>query len=339
MNIIAPKHIIISRTDSIGDVILTLPMAGLLKEKHPDCRITFLGRAYTKPIIALSRHVDAFADWDEIRVMDMKGQEEKVRELEAGLIIHVFPVGAISRLAKKAGIPARMGTTNRLFHWTTCNRLVAMSRRRSKLHEAQLNIRLIRSLTGVGHIPLQDLPAYYGLKDMYPLDPDLEQCFDRQRFNLILHPGSKGSAREWGLDNFRALIRILPEEKFNILITGTKEEGEGIRQSGLFEESKGVTDLTGKVDLQGLISVIARSDGLLAASTGPLHIAAALGKHALGIYPPIRPMDPGRWAPVGINASHLVVDKTCSDCRGEQECHCMKEISPEQVMEYFAKIV
>lgn len=64
------------------------------------------------------------------------------------------------------------------------------------------------------------------------------------------------------------------------------------------------------MNLKQFISFIAAADGLIAASTGPLHIAAALGKVALGIYPPIKPMHPpGRWAPLGKNASYLVLEK------------------------------
>ena len=36
------KKIIISRTDAIGDVILTLPICGILKMYYPDCKIVFL---------------------------------------------------------------------------------------------------------------------------------------------------------------------------------------------------------------------------------------------------------------------------------------------------------
>jgi heptosyltransferase-3 len=52
--------IIISRTDSIGDVVLTLPMAGIIKQFLPQSNIIFLGRNYTKDVIALSEHVDEF---------------------------------------------------------------------------------------------------------------------------------------------------------------------------------------------------------------------------------------------------------------------------------------
>ena len=72
---------------------------------------------------------------------------------------------------------------------------------------------------------------------------------------------------------------------------------------------------------------------LVAASTGPLHIAAALGKKAIGLYAPMRPIHPARWKPIGSNAQYLVINKNCSDCRKTQNCHCIREIKAAQVVE------
>jgi heptosyltransferase III len=70
---------------------------------------------------------------------------------------------------------------------------------------------------------------------------------------------------------------------------------------------------------------------LVACSTGPLHIAAALGKKAIGIFPPIRPMHPQRWQPVGVQAQTLCVSKLCEACRKNMQCACIQEITPSQV--------
>ena len=98
----------------------------------------------------------------------------------------------------------------------------------------------------------------------------------------------------------------------------------------LFEKAGDkVTDITGKMNLYEFISFIAKADGLIANSTGPLHIAAALGKDALGIYPPMRPIHPGRWAPLGPKAKVFVLAKFCKDCKKDPgSCHCIMEVSP-----------
>lgn len=321
------ERIILSRTDSIGDVMLTLPVAGLLKQINPQSELYFLGKTYTKDVVETSEYIDHFLDWDQIQKRSAEEQIQKFRNTRADTIIHVFPNKEIARLAKKAGIPKRIGTTGRLFHYVSCNKLVPLSRRRSELHEAQLNIKLANSLTGAIHPSLNEIAGLYGFSKVMPLNENDRNRLSKEKFNLILHPKSKGSAREWGLQNFAKLIEILPKDQFEIFITGTKEEGDLVR-TDILDPFPYIVDLTGKFSLQELISFIAEADGLVSASTGPLHMAAALGKLALGIYPPIRPMHPGRWAPIGKHATYLVADKECSDCRKSTQCECMLGISP-----------
>ena len=61
--------IILSRTDNLGDVILTLPMAGVLKQHFPGVHIVFLGKSYTRPLIDACEFVDEFLNWDELKQM------------------------------------------------------------------------------------------------------------------------------------------------------------------------------------------------------------------------------------------------------------------------------
>lgn len=323
-----PERIIISRTDSIGDVILTLPMATLLKQLLPGCTVIFLGSSYTKDIVACCPDVDEFYDWKTADLADIK----------ADTIIHVLPRPELAKAARRAKIQNRVGTTNRLYHWWTCNWLIGLSRKKSDLHESQLNLKL--------------LTVFEGVKKQYSLDEvvdlmnfksakascDAVQYIDNQKFNLILHPKSKGSAREWGLDNFKRLIEILPADSFKIFICGTENEGAMVRDALLSTPRENTVDLTGKLSLADYIAFIDHCDGLVAASTGPLHIAAALGKHALGLYPPIRPMHPGRWACIGKNAKVFVTDRQCDECRKTQDCRCMRMIEPEMLKSYLVNL-
>jgi ADP-heptose:LPS heptosyltransferase len=134
---------IISRTDAIGDVVLTLPVAGVLRSLYPSARILFLGRAYTRDIIDACTHIDGFLDWDQLKESSPAAQ---LAATGADTIIHIFPDKTIARAAWKARIPQRIGTTNRLYHWLYCNIRVPLSRKNSPWHEAQLNLRLLGPL-------------------------------------------------------------------------------------------------------------------------------------------------------------------------------------------------
>jgi heptosyltransferase-3 len=84
------KTIIISRTDSIGDVVLTLPMAGLIKKFYPQSKVIFLGKTYTEPVVALSKHVDEFINWDELQ--KLPNTVEVLKSYKADVLYMFFPI-------------------------------------------------------------------------------------------------------------------------------------------------------------------------------------------------------------------------------------------------------
>lgn len=335
MQNITPKRLIISRTDSIGDVILTLPVAGELKRMFPDIHILFLGSSYTRPIVECCPHVDEFVDWTEIGKLSDVDKVLAFKKMRADTILHVFPRPEIAKLAKRAGIPVRIGTSHRVYHWLTCNTKVKLSRRHSDLHESQLNLQLLSPL---GYVPLDSLAEVSERLSMVPpaLDTETQRWLDPSRFNLILHPKSKGSAREWGIDHFCQLVDLLPADRFHIFLCGTAAERE--KMGALLDKvGENVTDLCGKLSLSQYIAFIAAADALVAASTGPLHIAAAVGTHAVGLYPPMRPIHPGRWRPLGDHVKVFCVEKECEACRHTMDCACMKAIAPEMVAAYLTE--
>ena len=91
MKSMKPERIIISRTDNIGDVVLCLPMAGVLKKHFPDCKIIFLGNSYTQAIIESCEFVDEFIDGKLIIQAEENSAVNVLKNLNADVIIHVFP--------------------------------------------------------------------------------------------------------------------------------------------------------------------------------------------------------------------------------------------------------
>lgn len=301
---IKTQHILISRTDAIGDVVLTLPMCGYLKSIYPDVRISFLGRTYTGPIINNCAAIDAFINYDELKTLPHAEQVAALKAKHIDVIIHVYPRKEVAALAKDAGIKLRIGTTNRVYHWLNCNKLVKLSRKRSLLHEAQLNIVLLQGL-GITQVPeISQLPDYYNFKPKDDLPQQFAALMDQKRFNLIIHPKSHGSGREWSLQRFAELIALLPAEKFKIFISGSEKE-KTVLKDWITTLPDTVTDITGKMSLPQFIQFIAAADGLIAAGTGPLHIAAETGIHALGLFPTLPSIHARRWGPIGKRAGYI----------------------------------
>lgn len=319
------KKIIISRTDSLGDVVLTLPLAGFLKQNIPGVQIIFIGRTYTRALIESCIYVDEFVEREKF--IQHPGL---VSNKNTEVIIFAYPDIAVAKAAVQAGVSCRIGTSHRWFHWWYCNQLVSFSRRNADLHESQLNFKLLKPFAFSIVPAIDQISQWYGLQSTgYHTFSALEK---EHRFKLIIHPKSKGSSREWPLKNYLELIKQLSSDNIKVYVTGTVQEGELIKNEmpEIFDFAH-VQDTTGQYTLEELMHFIERCDALIACSTGPLHIAAALGKPVVGIYPPMRPLHAGRWGPVGQHASVLALDKTCNACKGQHICACIEAISPARV--------
>lgn len=305
-----PQKIVISRTDSIGDVVLTLPLAGILKERFPATKIIFFGNTYTRPIIACCEYVDEIWEWATVEKMDFDEQVSWLKKQEVDTFLHIFPRKAIAQLAKAAEIKNRVGTSHRLYHWLTCNYRPNFTRKKSDLHEAQLNTKLLEPLRIGADFSLKELNEQVGFTKIPDLPEKFQALLDTGKTNVILHPKSQGSAIEWGVDKFIALSEALNPKQFSIFFTGTEKEATFFRTA--LPKTKNIHDLSGQMTLDELIAFISKSDILVAASTGPLHIAGITGIRSIGLFSSKKPIHFGRWKPLGTNVL-VFEDKKNSD--------------------------
>ena len=291
-----PSSLAIARTDSIGDVIVTLPLCGFIKKHSPNTRIVFIGRSYTQAIVEACPYVDEFLNFDK----------HAESNLNVDACVFAFPDGEVMKWVKAQGVKKRIATGSRIASWKFSNNRVFFSRKNSDLHESQLNFYLLRPF-GV-----EDIPSLEEIRLWHVLKPQVESPIQLEpnKRSVVFHMLSKGSALNWSLHQYQELASLLPPADFNIYITGTEEEGVRIRKDFRFDSH--IIDLSGKLSLPQLIAFISSCETLVAASTGPLHIASAVGIRAIGLYPSKRPMHPERWMPLGAKATYLedgVVDE------------------------------
>lgn len=329
---LSKKRIILSKTNKMGDVLIALPTASLLKKVAPDCHIIMLVSEYTKMLPKHCPAVDEYIAWDDPAVK--QDLVTALKKCNADIIIHLRGRKKIAQAAKAAGIPLRIGATNRLYNWLYCNKLCRVNRKKNApFHDTQLDIQHILPL--INH----NLPDREEIANLIQFEPEqtpenIKTYLDPNKFNIILHPNcdTQAGKREWSLESFAAVIKALDKDQFQIFITGTEADGNKIR-SAVCTPYPQVTDMTGKLDLNGLMQFIQSADGLVAGSTGPLHMAASLGIHALGLYTPAPGHEAKRWGPIGKKAEYLVTDKPgCRACLKNGNCVCIDEITPEQVV-------
>jgi ADP-heptose:LPS heptosyltransferase/glycosyltransferase involved in cell wall biosynthesis len=293
----AMKRFIICRTDAIGDVVLSLPIAAAIKADRPDAHVAFCVRAYAAAVVACSPFVDEILIWDP-------GQENFSQEpgaFDAGVL--AFPDSAVLKALRAIKVGRIAGTGRRLHTVARLNDPVWSGRKFSGLHEAEHGLKLLERW-GIPPLEGDQLDAATRL-NAPPPSATVELLLDGKT-PVLIHPGSAGSAGNWPVEKFAELGRTLVEHGHRVLVTGTEDEGVEFRDA--FPWSTGLVDTTGQLRLEELIALIGQSELLVASSTGPLHIAAGIGIRCLGLYQAQAPMWPARWAPIGPKASWIAAD-------------------------------
>jgi ADP-heptose:LPS heptosyltransferase len=331
---ISPKNLLIVRTDRIGDVVLTLPLAALMKKKHPGCKVSFLIREYTLPLLQGNPFID------DILLLDMdksgKGKSavlKAIRKKKFDSCVIVSPNFEITKLIYRARIPLRIGTGYRWYSFLF-NERIYEHRKYGEKHELEYNIDLLNifgldSERDRDHISFDikipeasagNIPALLEKKGI-PAGNDI----------IILHPGSGGSAVDLPPEKFRLLAGLLSElENITVVITGSAAEKE---LADTVKGSSKAVSLAGELSLHDLMALIRRSRILAANSTGPLHIAAALGIYTIGFFPKIPSCSAKRWGPYTSNKMVYTPQIDCSNCTREQceRLDCMNSINIQDV--------
>lgn len=278
------NRIVISRTDRIGDVILTLPLAAKAKEIFPNAKIYFLCNEYVKDIVSLS------ADVDEILIFNNNLSELKsvFNNIKPDLIINSFPDFKIALAGILSGIKFRIGTAYRWYSFLF-NLKVKEHRKECKHHEYEYNINLLKNF-------FPELNYNFNYKLKRNLFTNLDYLNLPEKY-FILHPTSGGSSVDVSPEILKIFLsKYNGQEK--IIITGSEndETFNSNLLSGINNEK--IINLTGKLNLNGLVSLISGCELMIANSTGPLHIAGMLNKPVIGFYPEEIPMNEKRWGPL-----------------------------------------
>ena len=119
-----PDTIILSRPDALGDAVVTMTTAGWIKKHGPDARLVVIAKEYTRAIWQRCAHVDRVITLEDLERAGEGTAPIELKMIRAGAIVHVFPHRVLARWAKAAGIPRRIGTSHRWWHWFTCNERV-----------------------------------------------------------------------------------------------------------------------------------------------------------------------------------------------------------------------
>ncbi|MFQ5498324.1 MAG: glycosyltransferase family 9 protein [Candidatus Zixiibacteriota bacterium] len=322
-------RILVSRTDRLGDLILALPFAATLKARYPECSVEVLASLYASPILENNNSVDRIVRVQNDQLVSNKAYKKdllhRIKMSEYRIVVALYPEKHVCQLFYKAGIPIRVGTAGR-FHSVYFSHHLLHSRKSNRRHEYEYNLEFLRFFRG-GEIVEQ--PTVYPLeRELHNARRILREAGVAERF-VVLHPGSGGSAERWPVERFIELYDRLRLSGVGVVVSGSEREGTMIRQL-IGDRPDPLMEITGETDLRTLAAVLSLANIVVANSTGPLHLASAVGTRVVGLYPGRRVMSPNRWGPLG--PENRVIQPSSTDCQcPPHQCRCMETISVDDV--------
>ena len=336
MNSPRPKHILVARTDKVGDLLLSLPTFQALRKAFPDARITALVSPYAKEIVQNHPAVDAVEVYEKgDRIFTLT---QRLETLKPDVFIALYPRFLQVLAARLVGIPTRIGTAYRWYSFLLTDK-IKVHRSVCDRHEVEYNLDLAKPL---GVTPKNE-------KIQFPLT-ESERSFARDLLKergikpkghyVIVHPGHKGSALNWKPERYGQVVAQLCRQKgMRVVITGAADETHLVSQvtahlSGLGPDQRPIL-LIGECTLRQLAAVYEGADCFLSGSTGTMHLAAAVGTPTVSLFCPIPQTTPVRWGPWGNTSTVLMPQNLeCPDCKmGNCSKHDpMDAISVEEVL-------
>ncbi|MBK8980837.1 MAG: glycosyltransferase family 9 protein [Ignavibacteria bacterium] len=294
------KNILVTRTDRLGDVMLTLPLISCLRKIFPGAKIYFLVKKYLKGLLECYDGIDEIIYED-----DHEGNvllKEIINKKNIDLSVNVKPDFRQAFMFYRLGIKYRIGTAYRWYSFLY-NCKVYEHRKNSDKHESELNVLLIRNFfnekcdENINSFRIDINKKDELKKKLISLNKELKRKY------IIVHPGSGGSAKDLPAGKFSELLKTLRHEfkDHSILLTGIKSERELEEKIISDSGSADAVNLCGELSLRELLTLIDECSLFISNSTGPIHIAGILNKKIIGFYPNEKPMHAGRWKPLGKN--------------------------------------
>jgi heptosyltransferase-1 len=305
-------HILVVRLGAMGDVIHALPGVASLKHSFPGARITWVVEPRWAPLLEANPFVDRVTP---LRRGTARGILESWREIRSQRYDFAVDFQGLIKSAVTAACarPARIFG----FHRTQVRERAAALFYSDEVSSASAHV-VDRNL---------DLAAAAGATAalrVFPLPPGAPEGDLPLGDFVLASPLAGWRGKQWPLAYYAALaVRVRADLGMALVLDGPPSAAAELAQvAGAEAHSSG---------LPGLIHATRRAAAVVGVDSGPMHLAAALGRPGVAIF---GPTDPARNGPY---AGRMRVLRSPSAVttykRSEEIDSSMREISPDQVFE------
>jgi len=332
------------RTHAVGDVLLTTPVARVIKQAWPHTQITVVVGEKSRVAVDGNPYIDSVESFPEKwwfskrfgKILRMTWRLRR-KSKDAILLLHASPLIHLWGFLIKAPVRVGFDEEGRGFSLT---HKVGRAKTDYDRYLGDVNLDLVRAL---------GVPAENAVPDFFLRDDELRAArrfippTERtgRPYRIGTAPGGgqnafeKTCAKHWPVDCYAELmIQLSKQRDIQFFLLGDSTDVQTDRVAEKLANRANVMNLKGKTTFRELAALIHHLDILITNDSSPLHLAVAMNKPVVALFGPT-----AHWAlfPPGPHRIALQSTAPCSPCYtygrfpGCPNPTCMAEISVQEV--------
>jgi heptosyltransferase-1 len=324
-----PRRILIIKPSAIGDVVHALPVLNLLRRRWPAAHISWMITPACAGLLEGHRQIDQLIRFDRKtfgrgwRSPQTVGQIIEFRRQLGGenfdLVIDLQGLFRSGVMSSWTGAPVRVGSTAaREFGWLFYTHVAPVLTWNQHAIERYL---IVAEFLGLGRSPVEFVFATDDADRAH-----VDHLLPAGKPIAVLLPAANWATKRWPIEKFAALVEPL-QKRFGLqaVLAG------GPDAAAMAASLPGAINLAGQTTLRQLTALLERAALVIANDTGPMHIAAALGRPLVTMF---GPTDPVQTGPYARPETVLRLDIPCSPCYARRCSHisCLQWLNVEAVL-------
>lgn len=335
-----PRRIALVKPSALGDIVHALPVLTALRERFPDAAITWVVNKSYEPLIAGHPHLTDTLPFDRgafkrgpveaVKYARRFGDELRRRRFD--LVVDLQGLLRTGLMCGFTGAPVRVGFADaregaRHFY---SHRVGVPDA--DGIHAVDRYWRVAEAV-GAGREPK---------RFVVPVRPEELAAADRELAGLprpwvAVAAGARWLTKRWPVGNFAVLAnRVAAEFGGSAVLVGASDD-IALSQHLASELTGPYRDLTGKTSIPRLTAVLARCDMMLANDTGPLHLAAALGRPCVAPYTCTKAARHGPFGGTGVETGVACGGSYLRAC--PHDLRCFADLTPDKLWPPLAEVL
>ena len=340
-----PSRILITRTDRMGDLLLSTPVFEALRLGFPKAHLACLTFLENRELVEGNPFLD------EVILYDKRGSEKgwignlwfarRLAEKRFDTVVHLHPTNRMHWVSWLAGIPVRIGYRKK--NAWALTRTLEDRKGEGLKHESEYNFDLLKFL---GVPPGEKFKTHFPLKEKDRVSLDFYSRnigLSLEAPYVVLNPSASCPSKVWPAERFARLAGRLQEKfGFPVVLIGSRQDRLQAAEVKRFV-SRPVIDLSGKLSIGCLGWLLKGARLLISNDSGPVHLARAVETPVISIFGRnLAGLSPTRWGPLGDGGRVIHKEVACPVCLAHN-CRinflCLDVVSVDDVFKEAVKFL